>query len=171
ATIDQIADQAGVTKPNILYYFDNKEAIHSQLLSRLLDIWLQPLHQMNEDGDPCEEILAYIQRKLEMSRDFPRESKLFANEVLQGAPRIHDLISGELKKLVDQKVALIQSWADAGKIAQIDPYHLLFSIWATTQHYADFDAQIRALMGKDHANRYQGAEVFLKQLYMAMLKP
>lgn len=171
STIDQIANQAGMSKPNILYYFDSKEAIHSQLLAQLLDIWLQPLHQMDEKGEPIAEILAYIERKLQMSRDFPRESRLFANEVLQGAPHINNLIGGGLKSLVDQKAKLINSWCKAGKIATIDPYHLIFAIWATTQHYADFDAQIRALMGVDSANRYQGAEVFLEQLFKTALKP
>lgn len=171
STIDQIAAQADMSKPNILYYFDSKEAIHSQLLERLLATWLKPLQQLNENGEPIEEILAYIQRKLQMSRDFPRESRLFANEVLQGAPHITRLIGGELKSLVDQKTALIQSWCQAGKISPLDPYHLIFAIWATTQHYADFDAQIRALMGADSANRYQNAEVFLEQLFKTALKP
>lgn len=171
STIDQIAAQAGMSKPNILYYFNSKEAIHSQLLAQLLDIWLQPLHQMNENGEPIAEILAYIDRKLQMSRDFPRESRLFANEILQGAPHINSLISGDLKSLVDQKATLIQTWCDAGKIAKTDPYHLLFSIWATTQHYADFDAQIRTLLGKNSANRYKDAEIFLEQLFKTALKP
>ena len=171
STIDQIAAQADMSKPNILYYFDSKEAIHSQLLERLLATWLKPLQQLNENGEPIEEILAYIQRKLQMSRDFPRESRLFANEVLQGAPHITRLIGGELKSLVDQKTALIQSWCQAGKISPLDPHHLIFAIWATTQHYADFDAQIRALMGADSANRYQNAEVFLEQLFKTALKP
>lgn len=171
STIDQIAAQADMSKPNILYYFDSKEAIHSQLLERLLATWLKPLQQLNENGEPIEEILAYIQRKLQMSRDFPRESRLFANEVLQGAPHITRLIGGELKSLVDQKTALIRSWCQAGKISPLDPHHLIFAIWATTQHYADFDAQIRALMGADSANRYQNAEVFLEQLFKTALKP
>lgn len=171
ATIDQIATQADMSKPNILYYFDSKEAIHSQLLERLLATWLKPLQQLNENGEPIEEILAYIERKLQMSRDFPRESRLFANEILQGAPHINSLIGGELKSLVDQKVALIHSWCAAGKIAAIDPHHLIFAIWATTQHYADFDAQIRVLMGADSADRYQIGATFLEQLFKTALKP
>ncbi|MGL1920037.1 MAG: TetR family transcriptional regulator C-terminal domain-containing protein [Hyphomicrobiales bacterium] len=171
STIDQIADQAGMSKPNILYYFESKSAIHSQLLQQLLETWLQPLHQLNEDGEPIEEILSYIERKLQISRDLPRESRLFANEVLQGAPHINTLIGGDLKRLVDQKTTLIRSWCDQGKLINIDPYHLLFAIWATTQHYADFDAQIRTLMGVDAADRYEGASVFLEKLFKTALKP
>ncbi len=169
STIDQIADQAGMSKPNILYYFNNKESLHSHLLERLLTAWLEPLKQINPDGEPTEEILAYVERKLQMSRDFPRESRLFANEILQGAPHIYNLITGNLKTLVEQKVATIEKWQEMGKVSQIDPYHLLFSIWATTQHYADFDAQIRGLMGKNHHQRYDGAEAFLRHLYQTVL--
>lgn len=171
STIDQISAQAGMSKPNILYYFESKEAIHAQLLERLLKTWLQPLEHLNEDGEPVEEIIAYMQRKLQISEDFPRESRLFANEILQGAPRINSLISGELKTLVDEKTKLIQSWCDQGKISDIDPHHLLFSIWATTQHYADFDVQIRALMGKNNNKRYEGAAIFLEKLFNSMLRP
>ncbi|MCJ8324257.1 MAG: TetR family transcriptional regulator C-terminal domain-containing protein [Rhizobiales bacterium] len=171
STIDQIATQAGMSKPNILYYFQSKEAIHAQLLERLLKAWLEPLEQIDKDGEPVAEIIAYMQRKLQMSEDFPRESRLFANEILQGVPRINSLISGGLKTLVDEKTALIKSWSEAGKIADIDPHHLLFSIWATTQHYADFDAQIRTLMGKNNVQRYKDAAIYLENLFKSMLKP
>ena len=86
ATVDQIAAAAGLSKPNLLYYFPSKEAIHAELLGGLLDTWLDPLRTMDPDGEPLEEILAYVRRKLEMSRDYPRESRLFANEIVQGAP-------------------------------------------------------------------------------------
>ncbi|TIV21708.1 MAG: TetR family transcriptional regulator, partial [Mesorhizobium sp.] len=100
-------------------------------------------------GDPLTELRSYIRRKLEMARDFPRESRLFANEILQGAPRIKPMLEGELKTLVDEKAAVIKGWMRAGKIARTDPWHLIFSIWATTQHYADFDVQVRAVLGAD----------------------
>jgi transcriptional regulator, TetR family len=92
ATLDQIAAVAGLSKPNLLYYFDSKEAMHRALLDDLLDVWLAPLRAMNPAGNGKVEILAYMRRKLQMSREFPRESRLFANEVLQGAPRLADEI-------------------------------------------------------------------------------
>ncbi len=92
ATLDQIATAAGLSKPNLLYYFASKEAIHVALLTGLLDSWLDPLRALDPAGDPVEEIVGYVQRKLDMARDLPRESRLFANEIVQGAPRIlrHD---------------------------------------------------------------------------------
>ncbi len=168
ATIDQIADVAGMSKPNLLYYFRTKEAIHRALIDRVLQTWLDPLREFNAEGDPEQEIRSYIRRKLEMARDFPRESRLFANEVLQGAPHIEDELKGPLKELVDEKAEVIRAWARAGKIAKCDPYHLIFSIWSTTQHYADFDVQVRAVLGQDHAGegRFDDAARFLEQLFL-----
>lgn len=125
STIDQIADVAGMSKPNLLYYFRTKEAMHRALIDRVLDTWLDPLRAFDAEGNPVAEIRSYIRRKLEMARDFPRESRLFANEVLQGAPRIVDELKGPLKQLVDEKAEVIRSWAKAGKIAKCDPYHLI----------------------------------------------
>ena len=173
STIDQIAEAAGMSKPNLLYYFRSKEDIHQTLMQRLLDTWLAPLRELDDVGDPMSELSSYIRRKLEMARDYPRESRLFANEILQGAPRIMPMLEGELKSLVDQKAAVIKSWMRAGKIVPTDPYHLIFSIWATTQHYADFDVQVRAVLGPDRGSegRFEDAARFLEQLFVDGLRP
>lgn len=167
ATLDQIAAVAGLSKPNILYYFDSKEAMHRALLDALLDVWLAPLRALNPKGNPQQEIIGYMRRKLELSRDYPRESRLFANEVLQGAPRLSDEISGGLKSLVDDSAAIIQRWIDAGSLPPLDPYHLIFSIWALTQHYADFGAQIRLI--RDGADPLDGADAYLEALFTRLL--
>ena len=169
STIDQIATEAGLSKPNILYYFDGKDAIHAVLLSRLLETWLEPLEHMQDSDDPVSEICAYVTRKLEMARDFPRESRLFANEILQGAPHIIADLSGPLRALTQQKADLIQSWVTAEKIAPVDPHHLIFSIWATTQHYADFDVQVNAVLGGHTQDRFEKAADHLNTMFRALL--
>ncbi|MFN3937881.1 MAG: TetR family transcriptional regulator C-terminal domain-containing protein [Gemmobacter sp.] len=171
ATLDQIADVAGLSKPNLLYYFASKEAIHEALLSGLLDVWLQPLREIAEGGEPVEEILAYVRRKLAMSRDMPRESRLFANEILQGAPRIGAAIGTELKDLVDDRAALIARWIADGRLAPVHPKHLIFSIWALTQHYADFDVQVRAVLGPEEPDPFPAAERHLETLFRRLLSP
>ncbi|MEL6618299.1 MAG: TetR family transcriptional regulator C-terminal domain-containing protein [Pseudomonadota bacterium] len=168
ATLDQIAEAAGLSKPNILYYFTGKEEIHVTLLSQLMETWLDPLVEMDATGEPLDELLAYVMRKLEMARDLPRESRLFANEILQGAPRMQPHLVQDLGPLFAEKCAVIQGWMDAGRIAPIDPRHLIFSIWATTQHYADFDTQVRVLVQDDP---FDGARAFLDTLYRRLLTP
>lgn len=168
ATIDQIAEAAGMSKPNLLYYFPRKEEIYKRLMTSMLDIWLAPLREIDSVGDPVPEIRSYIRRKLEMSRDFPRQSRLFAGEMLQGGSRIVDVLEGDLKALVDEKAKVLEGWMDAGKLRRTDPYHLIFAIWATTQHYADFDVQVRAVLGRDRGGegRFEDAARFLETLFM-----
>ena len=147
ATVDQIAALAGMTKPNLLYYFRRKEDIYLAVLERPHEMWLEPLEHLDPAGDPATEIAAYVERKLEMSRENPKASRLFAMEILQGAPVLGATLAGRLKTLVDEKAAVIRGWIDAGRLAPVDPHHLIFMIWATTQHYADFETQIRAVLG------------------------
>lgn len=168
ATLDQIAEAAGLSKPNILYYFAGKEDIHVTLLSQLMETWLDPLVELDATGDPMTELLGYVQRKLDMAHDLPRESRLFAGEILQGAPRMHPHLVADLKPLFDEKCAVIQGWIDTGKLAQVDPRHLIFSIWSTTQHYADFDAQVQVLSDQD---TMEGAHRYLDMLFRRVLSP
>ena len=169
ATLDQIATEAGLSKPNILYYFSGKDEIHVTLLNALMDTWLDPLREIDPDGDPLEELLQYVHRKLEMSREYPRESRLFANEIIHGAPRMGPDLETVLKPLLEDSAAMIDGWVDEGRIAPVDPRHLIFSIWATTQHYADFDAQLQVLMeGRDV---HDGASAYLDTLYRRLLTP
>ncbi|MEO0943819.1 MAG: TetR family transcriptional regulator C-terminal domain-containing protein [Pseudomonadota bacterium] len=171
ATLDQIATEAGLSKPNVLYYFANKETIYAELLSGLLETWLDPLRAIDPDGEPVAEIVAYVQRKLQMSRTFPRESRLFANEIVQGAPRILDQIEGPLRTLVDDTAKMFCDWMEAGRLAPLDPHHLIFSIWATTQHYADFNVQIRGILRPNGDEHLDTAEVFLTEMFTRALTP
>ncbi|WP_273725953.1 TetR family transcriptional regulator C-terminal domain-containing protein [Brucella gallinifaecis] len=148
ATIDQIAEKAGMSKPNLLYYFPRKQNIYVTVLEETLTEWLGPFEDINPEGDPLDELKNYIVEKLELSAKRPEASRLFANEILHGAPAITDFLKGHLKELVDEKAAVIHRWVEEKRIAPIDPYHLIFTIWAVTQHYSDFSVQVAAVLGK-----------------------
>lgn len=169
ATLDRIASEAGLSKPNLLYYYPSKEAIYEALLRGLLETWLDPLRAIDPKGEPVEELLGYVRRKLQMSRDFPRQSRLFANEIVQGAPRIIPALEGELREMVDRLSAVIEGWIAEGRLAPVDPRHLMFSVWSLTQHYADFDVQVRAVLNND--DPYPGAETHLEVLFRRLLTP
>lgn len=170
-TLDEIAELAGLSKPNMLYYFAGKEVIYTALLNDQLDMWTESLRGLSPDGEPREEILKYIRGKMEMSRKNPRQSRLFANEMLSGAKRISRELSEPMTDLVNEKVAVIQDWIDAGKLAKIDPYHLIFSIWATTQHYADFAIQINAVVGGHDDDPITTGTEYLEGLFYRGLAP
>ena len=148
ATVDQIASKSDMSKPNLLYYFRRKEDIYVALLEHTLSDWLKPLAELNPAGDPLTELSRYISAKMEMSDANPKASRLFANEILHGAPMIEKFLKGPLRQLVNEKAQVIQSWITSGKLASVDPYHLIFAIWAVTQHYADFSVQVEAVLGR-----------------------
>ncbi|AZI88136.1 HTH-type transcriptional regulator RutR [Kosakonia sp. CCTCC M2018092] len=147
ARVEQVADQAGVSKTNLLYYFPSKEALYVAVLRQLLDVWLAPLRAFRSDLQPLAAIKEYIRLKLEISRDHPQASRLFCHEMLQGAPLLKAELTGDLKTLVEEKSAIIAGWIASGKLTAVDPHHLIFMIWAATQHYADFATQVEAVTG------------------------
>lgn len=151
STIDQIAEKAGMSKPNLLYYFPRKDDIYVTVLEKTLEDWLAPFKDIDPAGDPVEELRKYTIQKLRMSAQQPERSQLFANEILHGAPSIQKFLKSNLKRLVDEKAGVIADWIAAGKLAPVDPYHLIFMIWAITQHYADFDVQVRAILPEETA--------------------
>ncbi|ALB62334.1 Transcriptional regulator RutR of pyrimidine catabolism (TetR family) [Cronobacter condimenti 1330] len=146
-SLEQVAERCGVSKTNLLYYFPSKEALYVAVLKHILDIWLAPLRAFRADLQPLAAISEYIRLKLEVSRDYPEASRLFCLEMLQGAPLLMAELQGDLKALVETKSAIITGWVASGKLAPVDPHHLIFMIWATTQHYADFATQVEAVTG------------------------
>ena len=146
-TLERVADSADISKTNLLYYFPSKEQLYVAVLEDLLEIWLAPLKAFSAEQHARQALEHYIYLKLCVSRDHPHASKLFCLEMLQGAPLLSQTLTASLKQLVDEKSAIIRGWIAAGQIAAIDPMHLLFSLWATTQHYADFGVQIAAVSG------------------------
>jgi len=166
ATVDQIALAADMSKANVLYYFSRKEEIYLAVLEHTVGAWLDPLVNLRAAGDPLEELGNYIELKLNMSRDAPAASRLFANEILHGAGMVKDYLEDELKPLVKEKCKVIQSWIDRGLIADISPLHLLFLIWSSTQHYADFAPQIDVLCDDSKGELYDDALATLKTLLL-----
>lgn len=156
SSLDQIAEKADISKTNLLYYFSSKKALYDAVLSRIIDIWLAPLRAFDKSSDPIVAIDGYIRAKLEYSRDHPLASKLFCLGVVSGDDGFVALVKNhlnvELRELVDSKAQVIRAWMDEGLLAEIEPHHLLFSIWSVTQHYADFAAQVQALTGRTLAD-------------------
>jgi TetR/AcrR family transcriptional regulator len=171
--IDQIAAGAGLSKPNLLYYFRTKQDLYLAVLKRTLDMWLEPLEALDADRDPAVALSDYIGRKLAASRDAPAASRLFALEVIGGAPILGPVLRTELARIVEDKSAAIGRWVAEGRLAPVSAKHLLFTIWATTQHYADFAAQIRALgeSGLEDDRFFADAERHLTRTILAGILP
>jgi TetR/AcrR family transcriptional regulator len=148
ATTGEIARRAGMPKANLHYYFRTKQALYAAILDHILDVWLDAMDEIRADAEPADALARYIERKLDSSRTLPTPSRLWAMELIGGAHHVDAVLRGRLRRLVRRKSTIIKSWIAAGKIAPIDPPHLLFMIWAMTQTYADFAAQIAGVLGK-----------------------
>ena len=148
ATMAQISEESGLPKANLHYYFGNKEALYRAVLAHILQDWLAPTHGIVPEADPREAIESYIRSKMALSASRPHASKVWANELLHGASVIGELLSTELRPIVKAKAAVIDQWIAEKKMAPVDSTHLFFSIWASTQTYADFDLQVSAVLSK-----------------------
>lgn len=154
ASLDEIAQLAQMHKSNIFYYYENKEALYVEVLTTVLQKWLAPLQTLEVELEPAEALAHYLIQKIEVSRTQPKASKLFALEIIQGAPHILEILKGPLKKLFKRKAKVIQTWQEQGKIsAEIDPELLILNIWAVTQNYADFSTQMDMVTGKTLKNK------------------
>jgi len=148
ATMAAIATASGLPKANLHYYFGSKEVLYRAVLARILNDWLVPTHGLVANADPRTALEQYIRAKMAMSAQRPDGSKVFANEMLHGAPVLKTILATELRAMVEEKAAVVQGWVDAGRMAAVDPIHLFFTIWAATQTYADFDVQVCAVLGR-----------------------
>lgn len=147
ATMQLIADMAGLPKANLHYYFATKEELYRKVVERIFVIWLQAADRLDNAPDAATGIGGYIEAKMEMSRRHPFGSKVWASEVMHGAPVIQDYLETTLRDWTEGRAAVIRRWIAEGKMAPVDPHHLLYMLWATTQHYADFGHQIETLNG------------------------
>jgi TetR/AcrR family transcriptional regulator len=153
ATMAAIAEGAELPKANLHYYFGSKHDLYREVLAGTLRDWLVPMDVMTAEAEPAEALASYIRAKMAMSAERPDASRVFANELLHGAPVLGDLMRSELRKHVERQAKVIRGWIAAGRMAEVDVEHLFFTIWAATQTYADFDVQVRAVLGRSKLTR------------------
>jgi TetR/AcrR family transcriptional regulator len=168
ATMQLIADMAGLPKANLHYYFATKEDLYRRVVQQIFEIWLDAASSFDNAPGPVEGIGAYIDAKMDISRTHPHGSKVWASEVMHGAPVIQDYLETILRDWTDGRIKAIQRWIDEGKMRPVNARHLLYMLWATTQHYADFGHQIQTLNGgKPLSDRqWQEAKASVKEMVL-----
>ena len=149
ATTAEIAKEAGVSKATVHYYFKTKSDLHKGVLDRILNVWADALNEVRADREPADALARYIARKMEYARKYPELTRLWAIEVLSGAKRIQPFLRGTSRQILSKKGKVIRHWIATGKMDPIDPTHLFFMIWAATQTYAETEAQMLSITGKD----------------------
>lgn len=148
ATVNSIAQRAGLPKANVHYYFNNKLELYAAVLSGIVELWDGTLNQLHPDDDPATVLPAYIAAKIRFSREYPLASRIFAIEIINGAPNLEGYFNDEYREWFRGRTEVFRAWAAQGKIAPVAPEHLMFLLWSSTQHYADFACQVEASLGR-----------------------
>lgn len=169
ASIKRIAERAKIPRANIHYYFANKMELYQELLSNIVGIWNSKFDSINIEDDPRTALSAYIRSKVMYSKDDPDASRIFASEIIHGAPILNEYLSTDFKVWVQTKVDVIEGWIKQGLMDDINPYHLLFLIWGATQHYADFNVQVLSAMDKEQMDE-QSFEAVVDSITSLVLK-
>ena len=169
----EISKEAGLPKSNILYYFKSKEDIYSSLCQDILENWLGAIGDISEYSEPSDALKKYIVAKMELSKKRPFASKVFAMEIISGAPVIGDYLATELRSWVDNQAKIFRAWQERGQIIDVSPYHVFFVIWAVTQTYADFETQIKLVLGDGHlgSREYDRAVKAVTEIILNGLTP
>lgn len=166
ATTQEIADAAGLPKANVHYYFRTKKDIYLAVMESIMAPWLEAFRAISADDDPADALGEYIRRKVMLSKERPLASRIFANEIIRGAPVLGAFLRKDLAVWVDEKARILKKWAELGKMDRIPPEHLFFVIWAATQTYADFEVQVQAILGRRRlkSSDYEAAADFITTL-------
>ncbi|MCW8832607.1 MAG: TetR/AcrR family transcriptional regulator [Colwellia sp.] len=149
ASIKRIAERAKIPRANIHYYFQDKTDLYQQLLSNIIEVWNRDYDTLNAEQDPKQALSAYIRAKVMHSKCDPNSSRIFASELIHGAPVLSEYLNSDFQIWLKNKVDVINTWISKGLIDKVNPHHLLFLIWSSTQHYADFNVQVLAGLNKD----------------------
>ncbi len=169
ASIKNISERAGIPRANIHYYFEDKADIYRRILDGILETWNSQYDTLVVDNSPEKALKSYIRSKILYSKEDPDASRIFASEIIHGAPILMDYLSSDFKRWIQSKVTVIESWIEKGLMDTVNPHHLIFLIWSATQHYADFNVQVLAGLDKDEMTDKDFEEV-IESLTAIILK-
>lgn len=172
-SIATVAENAGLSKQNLMYYFPSKQALYQRVLDNVLDEWLERMENLADPNQEPQDVLrAYVQAKLRFSREQPWASRVYAMEVIGGAPLYGAQIQNRVVPLLRKDIDVFEHWIAAGKIAPINATHLLFAIWAMTQSYADFSTQMALVLGRKQLTRkdFDDAEKLIVDMVLAAIR-
>ncbi|TDV60381.1 TetR/AcrR family transcriptional regulator [Pseudomonas sp. LP_7_YM] len=152
-SMNTIAQNAGLPKANLHYYFTNKLGLYIAVLSNIIELWDSTFNNLKAEDDPAQALTHYIRAKMEFSRRQPKASRIFAMEIISGGECLTEYFSQGYRAWFQGRASVFQAWIDAGKMDSVDPVHLIFLLWGSTQHYADFATQICQVTGRTRLTR------------------
>ena len=153
ARMQRVADRAGVPKSNVHYYFGSKRALYNVVLEDVINLWDRTFETLDSEDDPELLLTRFVRKKVEFTRLYPRKTRIFISEMLHGAPYLSPSLNEQMTQWTRDRAEVIKQWIKLGKISDVDPYHLIFMIWASTQHFAQAEVQIKSVYGKSSLSK------------------
>ena len=169
ATTQAIAEHAGLSKPQLHYYIESKEALYRQVLQDILDDWIGVFGFSDEAFGPRKVLGDLVRRKMQFSFEHPLRSRIFTAEMMRGGMVLRPMMDAASKRRTQQAEAVIRHWIARGEMADMDPMLLLFHIWAVTQFYADHAAQVRYFLGA-RAEDVRAREALVEEVVAFVLR-
>ncbi len=168
-TTQMIADEAGLPKANVHYYYRSKKDLLEAVLERILEMWLHSVSEFNVEEGPKQNLTRYISEKIDQSRDNKNASKVFAMALIGEESFVLDYLRRLFVTELSREKVTIEAWVNKGLMDPVPVEHLFISIWAMTQTYADFDAQVRIMLQKDalEESDYEEAKAFITRMVLA----
>lgn len=147
-SMNTIAQNVGLPKANLHYYFNNKLGLYQAVLVNILELWDSTFNNLTVDDDPATALASYTRGKMEFSRRHPKASRIYAMEVISGGEHLSHMLNQDYQDWFRGPATVLEAWSAAGKMDPVDPVHLIFLMWSSTQHYADFASQICRVTGR-----------------------
>ncbi|TYL49478.1 TetR family transcriptional regulator [Marinomonas sp. IMCC 4694] len=168
-TTQMIADEAGLPKANIHYYYRSKKDLLEAVLERILRLWLDSVSEFTVEQGPKQNLTRYISEKVDQSRTNKNASKIFAMALIGEETFVLEYLRNVFVAELSREKATIQTWVDNGLMTLVSTEHLFISIWAMTQTYADFDAQVKIMLQKEtlEDSDYDEAKRFITRMVLA----
>ena len=168
ASIRDIADRAGLPKANVHYYFNSKVDLYAAVLNHIMELWASVFSGLNAEDDPATAFRQFIKAKMEYCQAHSNASRIFSSEIIHGGEHIKEHLQ-PFKEWIDSKSKVIHDWIEQGKMSPVEPVHLLFMIWATTQYYVDFNPQVAMVLGKQELEKTD-VDAYTESLCQMILK-
>ncbi|RDL43701.1 TetR/AcrR family transcriptional regulator [Marinomonas piezotolerans] len=167
-TTQTIANEAGLPKANIHYYYRSKKDLLEAVLEQIMQAWLESVSRFNSEDGPKVNLTRYISEKMDQSRLRPNASKVFAMALIGEEPFVLDFLRQYFVEELKKEQAIIASWVEAGLMKPVPVEHLFISMWALTQTYADFGAQVKILLDKEELAEadFEEAKRFVTQMVL-----
>jgi TetR/AcrR family transcriptional regulator len=150
-SMQQIADEAGVSLPLIVYHFKSKEKLWQAAVSCVVEQFDQLMAAAMSDetkSSPTEQLRAIIEAFVRVSVQFPQVRRMMAMESYAMTPRLQWMGEHYARRHHKAIIDLIVRGQKAGDVVKIEPHRLSFLIvdMATLTSSA---AEYQYLTGRD----------------------